>query len=220
MFNKWADKSEASCLRWVAHPACRVHKTLACDWFWMKIFRKGKTNEIKTLPHEDRSPQFHTSVGGMKSFSLCSCLTQEISTTLPSTRQEAWLCICMWHGMSLALVLSPWLWVICPTAITHHHITSGSSEVLPCQGSCKLGGKSRPLQSQNSSTPAGISRQLDQPDIKLHGKIFGYVSSFSAANSFCKRPWDCSCGRVRLQSQAGDSHWSQNSRKKHPGKQG
>lgn len=70
-----------------------------------------------------------------------------------------------------------------------------------CWGNC-AGGEKRSLQSQNSSTPAGVlhvawaskTSNLD------HGKMFCYVFSFSAANSFYKTPWDRSWSSVWLQS--------------------
>lgn len=82
--------------------------------FEWKLSGKGKQIKLKLCP---------VRTGCMKSSSLCSHLAQ-MSTTLASSRQEAWLCICMWHCPSLALVLSLWPWVIWHTAVTHHHITS------------------------------------------------------------------------------------------------
>lgn len=160
-------------------------------------------------------------VGCMKSFSLCSHPAQEISTTLASAQQEAWLCVCMWHLMSLALMLSLWPWVICHSRHPHLGDASGRSELFPCQGKLQTGGKIQTFAiPELLHTSRYFTCQLSQPNIKLHGKTFGYLLSFSVANSFCKRPWDCSWGRVWLQRQAGDSHWSQKKQEKAPRKAG
>lgn len=98
--------------------------------------------------------------------------------------------------MSLALVLSLTVGELPPS---HHPLSDHLQQLsgLPLPGKLQTGGKI-----QTFAIPEVLysSRyftcQLGQPNIKLHGKIFGYVLSFSAANSFCKRPWDCTWGSL------------------------
>lgn len=99
---QWADKSEATCLGWVAPPAWRVHKTLACVWFWVKIFRKGKTNKIKTLLCEDCSESWMHE----KLFTLFSPSTGDLHN--PGFCLERGMTLHLWNLMSLALMLSLW----------------------------------------------------------------------------------------------------------------